>query len=208
MAELIEKHDRQSAAASEPTGSPHRDDPMDVDAPASPSSPSPSHPPSSSNADGDGASSKNLSKATLRDLCDGFHLAKTENKATLTDRLKKFCADRREWDGLLTGARNRHRGPRDAGVTKGGVAKPPKKKGTTKQSALRRELLFSDGAGSTTSQPFLPTERSKDMRTREKAELPAWAAQFVARARNVEAVEAHLTQRPRRRRRRRRHSPR
>ncbi|KAH9044216.1 hypothetical protein EDB84DRAFT_1558965 [Lactarius hengduanensis] len=175
---------------------------MDVDAPASPSSPSPSHPPlsSSSDADGDGASSRclpfpgtvvdgarggaprhNLSKAGLRDLCDDFHLAKTGNKATLTDRLKKFSADRREWDGLLTGARNLHRGPQDAGVTKGGVAKPPKKKGTTKQSALRRELLFSDGAGST-SQPFLPTERSKDLGTKkEKAELLAWATEFVAR---------------------------
>ncbi|KAH9032488.1 hypothetical protein EDB85DRAFT_2145603 [Lactarius pseudohatsudake] len=210
MTELIEKekqHDRQSATASEPTGSPHRDEPMDVDAPASPSS-SPSQPPppppsSTTNADGDGASSrglpfpgtvvdgthavvhydlKNLSKATLRDLCDGFHLAKTGNKATLTDRLKKFSADRREWDGLLPGARNRHRGPRDPGVTKGGVAKPPKKKGTTKQSALRRELLFSDDAGSTTSQPFLPTERSKDMRTREeKAAVLSWAREFVAR---------------------------
>ncbi|KAH9035030.1 hypothetical protein EDB85DRAFT_1889534 [Lactarius pseudohatsudake] len=195
---------------------------MDVDAPASPLSPSPSHPPSSSNADGDGASSrglpfpgtvvdgahavvhydlKNLSKATLRDLCDGFHLAKTGNKATLTDRLKKFSADRREWDGLLTGARNRHRGPRDAGVTKGGVAKPPKK-GTTKQSALRCELLFSDGAGSTTSQLFLPAERSKDMRTREeKAELLAWAAEFVARKKPLHGESRRDGTRPRRRRR-------
>ncbi|KAH8991302.1 hypothetical protein EDB86DRAFT_2830861 [Lactarius hatsudake] len=122
--------------------------------------------------------SKNLSKATLRDLCNGFHLVKTGNMATLTDQLKKFSADHWEWDGLLTGARNRHHGPQDAGVTKGDVAKPLKKKGTTKQSALRHELLFSDGAGLTTSQPFgpfLPTERSKDMRMREeKAELLAW----------------------------------
>ncbi|KAH8984644.1 hypothetical protein EDB86DRAFT_3084409 [Lactarius hatsudake] len=129
--------------------------------------------------------SKNLSKATLCDLCDSFHLVKTGNMATLMDQLKKFSADCWEWDGLLTGARNRHRGPQDAGVTRGDIVKPLKKKGTTKQSALRCELLFSDGAGLTTSQPFspfLPTERSKDMCMREeKAELLAWATQFVTR---------------------------
>ncbi|KAH8993872.1 hypothetical protein EDB86DRAFT_3078510 [Lactarius hatsudake] len=166
MTESIEKQkrDRQSTAAS----SEHRDEPMDVDVPAS----SPSSLPFPGTVI-NGAHAvvhhdiKNLSKAGLRELCDGFRLAKTGNKATLTDRLKKFSVDRWEWDrcmslsqpssssssparserrlparrltdphSLLTGARNRHRGPRNAGVTKGGVAKPPKKKGTMKQSAL------------------------------------------------------------------------
>jgi len=44
-------------------------------------------------------SSDNLSKAGLQDLCNGFRLGKTGNKATLRDRLKKFSVDRREWDG-------------------------------------------------------------------------------------------------------------
>ncbi|KAH9026088.1 hypothetical protein EDB84DRAFT_1611451 [Lactarius hengduanensis] len=110
MAFLIEKHDQQLAAASEPTGSPHRDEPMDVD--ASP----PSHSPSSS----DGHASQglpfpgevvngahavahhditNLSRTGLRELCDGFRLTKTGNKTTLTDRLKNFSVDRQGWDG-------------------------------------------------------------------------------------------------------------
>ncbi|KAH9043623.1 hypothetical protein EDB85DRAFT_1911398 [Lactarius pseudohatsudake] len=193
MAFLIEKHDQQLAAASEPTGSPHRGEPMDVD--ASP----PSHSPSSS----DGHASQglpfpgevvngahavahhditNLSRASLRELCDGFRLAKTGNKMTLTDRLKNFSADRKGWDGLLPGARKKHRGPRDGGVTKS--TKGLGKKASTKRSTLRRELLFSGGGGGMDSmtQPCLPTERSKDMRTEEeKAAVLVWADSFVAR---------------------------
>ncbi|KAH9023513.1 hypothetical protein EDB84DRAFT_1564685 [Lactarius hengduanensis] len=195
MAFLIEQHDRQLAAASEPTGSPHRDEPMDVDVDASP----PSHSPSSLDGHAshglpfpgevvNGAHAvahhdiTNLSRAGLRELCDAFRLAKTGNKTTLTDRLKKFSADRKGWDGLLPGARKKHRGPRDGGVTKS--TKGPGKRASTKRSTLRRELLFSaaaDGMGSTT-RPCLPTERSKDMRTdEERAALLAWADSFVAR---------------------------
>ncbi|KAH9160209.1 hypothetical protein EDB89DRAFT_2168576 [Lactarius sanguifluus] len=192
MALLIEKHDRQLAAASEPTGSPHHDEQMDVD--ASP----PSHSPSS-----DGHASQglpfpgevvngahevahhnltNLTRAGLRELCDAFRLAKTGNKTTLTDRLKNFSADRKGWDGLLPGARKKHRGPRDGGVMKS--TKSPGKRASTKRSTLRRELLFSaasDGVGSTT-RPCLPTERSKDMRTdEERAAVLTWADSFMER---------------------------
>ncbi|KAH9164833.1 hypothetical protein EDB89DRAFT_2067853 [Lactarius sanguifluus] len=188
MALLIEKHERQLTAASEPTGSPHRDEPMDVD--ASPSS--------------DGHASQgllpfpgnvvngahevahhdltNLSRAGLRELCDTFRLAKTGNKTTLTDRLKNFSADRQGWDGLLAGARKKHRGPRDGGVTKS-TKGPGKKASTKKRSTLRRELLFSAAAAGTgsTTQPCLPTERSKDMRTdEERAAVLVWARNFVA----------------------------
>ncbi|KAH8997084.1 hypothetical protein EDB86DRAFT_2828856 [Lactarius hatsudake] len=194
MASLIEKHDRQLAAASKPTGSPHRDELMDVD--ASP----PSHSLSS-----DGHASQgllpfpgnvvngahevahvdltNLSRAGLRELCNAFRLAKTGNKTTLTDRLKDFSADRQGWDGLLAGARKKHRGPRGGGVTKS-TKGPGKKASTKKRLTLRRELLFSAataaGMGSTT-QPCLPTERSKDMRTdEERAAVLVWADNFVA----------------------------
>lgn len=116
-------------------------------------------------------------KARLQELCDGFGLGKTGNMATLKDRLRKFSADRREWDGL-PGARNSHRGPRDGGVTKG-----RKKKGTTKRSTQRRQLLFSASASGTgsTARPCLPTEGSRDMRTdEEKAELLAWGRRCAA----------------------------
>ncbi|KAH9020930.1 hypothetical protein EDB85DRAFT_2001884 [Lactarius pseudohatsudake] len=203
MAFLIEQHDRQLTAASEPTtGSPHRDEPMDVDVDASP--PSHSAPSSSSSSSSDGHASQglpfpgevvngahevahhditNLSRAGLRELCDAFRLAKTGNKTTLKDRLKNFSADRQGWDGLLPGARKKHRGPRDGGVTKS--TKGPGKKASAKRSTLRRELLFSAaaaaGMGSTT-QPCLPTERSKDMRTaEERAAVLVWADSFVAR---------------------------
>lgn len=72
---------------------------------------------------------------------------------------------------LLPGARKRHRGPRDGGVTKG------PKKGATKKSTQRRELLFGGTTDDTNTKirPCLPTERSKDTRTSaEKAELLAW----------------------------------
>ncbi|KAH9026656.1 hypothetical protein EDB84DRAFT_1563675 [Lactarius hengduanensis] len=164
MAFLIEKHDRQLAAASEPTGSPHGDEPMD-------GLPFP----------GDVVDGvhevvhydlTNLSRTGLRDLCDAFRLGKTGNKTTLTDRLKKFSADQKGWDSLLPGARIKHRGPRDGGVTKKG----PKKKAATKLSMQRRELLFNAGGGmGSTTRPCLPTERSKDMRTdEERAALLAW----------------------------------
>lgn len=42
--------------------------------------------------------SDGLSKAGLQDFCDGFRLGKTGNKATLMDRLRKFSANRDEWD--------------------------------------------------------------------------------------------------------------
>ncbi|KAF8266687.1 hypothetical protein EI94DRAFT_147635 [Lactarius quietus] len=108
----------------------------------------------------------------LRDLCGNYGLPKTGNKAALTERLTTFSADRKAWDGLVPSAHNKHRGPRD-----GGVAKDAKKKGSTKQSTLRRELLFgdtADGTGSTTG-PCLPAEWSKDPRTdEERRDLLAW----------------------------------
>jgi hypothetical protein len=135
----------------------------------------------------------NLPKASLREFCDAFHLPKTGNKATLTDRLKKFSADRKEWDGLIPGARNKHRGPRGDGVTN----RPKKKKGAMKQSTQRRALLFggnADSTGSTTTaEPCLPTERSKDLRTdEEKAELLAWADAFCASHPYIPEHEADL----------------
>lgn len=55
------------------------------------------------------------------------------------------------------------------------------RKGATKQSTLRRELLFAsttDGARSRTN-PSLPTERSKELRTdKQKAELLAWVRPY------------------------------
>ncbi|KAH8981836.1 hypothetical protein EDB86DRAFT_2834703 [Lactarius hatsudake] len=181
MASLIEKHDRQLATASEPTGSPRRDELMDVN--VSP----PSHSPLS-----DGHASQgllpfpgnvvngvhevahvdltNLSRAGLRELCDAFRLAKTRNKTMLTDRLKDFSADRQGWDGLLAGACKKHCGPRGGGVTKS-TKGPGKKASTKKWLTLRRELLFSAATAASmgsTTQPCLPTERLKDMRTDEE----------------------------------------
>jgi hypothetical protein len=86
-------------------------------------------------------------------------------------RSPRFLANHYPYS-LLPGARNRHCGPRDGGITKG-----PKKKGAMKKSTQRRELLFggtTDGMDSTI-QPCLPTELSKDTCTNtEKAELMAW----------------------------------
>ncbi|KAH9003273.1 hypothetical protein EDB86DRAFT_2826459 [Lactarius hatsudake] len=187
MASLIEKHDRQLAAASEPTGSPRRDELMDVDASL------PSHSPSS-----DGHASQgllpfpgnvvngahevahvdltNLSCAGLQELCDAFRLAKTGNKTTLTDQLKDFSADRQGWDGSTVDL--------EVVASRRALKGPGKKASTKKWSTLRHELLFSAataaGMGSTT-QPCLPTERSKDMRTdEERAAVLVWADNFVA----------------------------
>jgi hypothetical protein len=86
-------------------------------------------------------------------------------------RSPRFLANHYPYS-LISGARNKHHGPRDGGVTKG-----LKKKGAMKKSTRRRELLFggtTDGMGSMI-QPCLPTELSKDTCTNaEKAELMAW----------------------------------
>ncbi|KAF8272749.1 hypothetical protein EI94DRAFT_154811 [Lactarius quietus] len=114
-----------------------QDEPMDID-------PAPTHsPPSSSSAPRglplpgrfvNGAHEVvHHEMKPLQDLCKTFGLPKTGNMATLTERLTNFSADRKAWDGLLPGARNKHRGPRVGGVTKS-----KKKKGTTKLSTLRR----------------------------------------------------------------------
>jgi hypothetical protein len=60
--------------------------------------------------------------------------------------------------------------------------RPKKKKGAMKQSTQRRALLFggnADSTGSTTTaEPCLPTERSKDLHTdEEKVDLLAWVCQ-------------------------------
>ena len=75
---------------------------------------------------------------------------------------------------LIPGARRKHRGPRDGGVTKN----PKKGNAKTKLSTIRRcEKLYhgaADGTGLTTGR-CLPTERSRDMRTdEEKRRLLAW----------------------------------
>ncbi|KAH9170270.1 hypothetical protein EDB89DRAFT_2230709 [Lactarius sanguifluus] len=194
MALLIEKHDRQLAAASEPTGSPHRDEPMDVDA---------SPPFHSLSSDGHASQGlpfpgevvngthevvhydlTNLPRTGLCDLCGTFCLGKTDNKA---DRLNKFSADRKGWDGFLACTRKKHR---DGSITKN--AKGPGKRASTKLSTQHRELLFStgaDGMGSTTL-PCLPTEESKDTRTdEERAAVLAWADSFVARNPYIPEVE-------------------
>ncbi|KAH9163236.1 hypothetical protein EDB89DRAFT_2234323 [Lactarius sanguifluus] len=183
IALLIEKHDRQLAAASEPTGSPYRDEPMDVDA---------SPPFHSLSLDGHASQGlpfpgevvngthevvhydlTNLPRAGLRDLCDAFRLGKTGNK---TDRLNKLSADRKGWDGLLAGTRKKHR---DGGVTKN--TKGPGKRASTKHHRRRRHGL---------DDPCLPTEESKDTRTdEERAAVLAWADSFVARNPYIPEVE-------------------
>jgi hypothetical protein len=72
---------------------------------------------------------------------------------------------------LIPGAHRRHHGPQDSGVTKG-----PKKKGATKKSTQRCELLFGSTDGmSSMIQPCCSTELTKDTRTSvEKAALMAW----------------------------------
>ncbi|KAF8265745.1 hypothetical protein EI94DRAFT_1855058, partial [Lactarius quietus] len=173
--------------AAPPPRDPLDDGAMNVDLPP-PDSPSPSSVPQALPFPGtvvDGVQPvvhldiSNLRRGGLRDLCETYKLPKTGNMATLTERLQAFSADRKAWDGILAGARNKHRGPRDGGVTK-----EPKKKASTKLSTLRREQLFganTDSTGSTTG-PYLPTERSKDMRTEaEKKALLAWADRGVER---------------------------
>ncbi|KAI9463585.1 hypothetical protein BJY52DRAFT_1252407 [Lactarius psammicola] len=120
-----------------------------------------------------------LSRAGLHDLCNAFHLAKTGNKATLTERLEKFSADRKGWDSLLPSARNKHHGLRGSNITKN-MRGTLKKKASVKQSVLQHELLFSataNGTGSmstSSTQLCLPTERL-DMRTDEEvAAVLAW----------------------------------
>ncbi|KAH9040622.1 hypothetical protein EDB85DRAFT_1886735 [Lactarius pseudohatsudake] len=188
MAFLIEQHDQQLTAMSEPTGLPHRGEPMDIDV----SVPLHSLP---SLSDGhtlqgllpflgevvNGAHEvalhdlTNLSCVGLRELCNAFCLVKTGNKTTLKDRLKNFSADWQGWDSLLPGACKKHCGPQDGGVMKS--TKGPGKRASVKWSTLRRELLFSgapNGMGSMT-RPCLPTERSKDMCTdKERAVLLMW----------------------------------
>ncbi|KAH9160043.1 hypothetical protein EDB89DRAFT_1915246 [Lactarius sanguifluus] len=194
MALLIEKHERQLTTTSEPTGSPHHDELMDID--VSPSS--------------DGHASQgllpfpgnivngahevahhnltNLSCTGLWELCNTFRLAKTGNKTTLTDWLKNFSADRQGWDDLLAGTRKKHRGPQDGGVTKStkGLGK---KASTKKWLTLRHELLFSAAAASTgsTTQPCLPTERLKDMPT------TSWRATHTSRQRSQRTSRRHPT---------------
>ncbi|KAH8985967.1 hypothetical protein EDB86DRAFT_2832882 [Lactarius hatsudake] len=191
MASLIEKHDWQLAAVSEPMGSPRCNELMDVD--VSP----PSHSLSSDRHTSQGllpflgnvvngahevahVDLTNLSHVGLWELCDAFHLMKTSNKTMLTDQLKDFSADRQGWDSLLAGARKKHCGPRDSGVTKStkGLGKKVSMK---KQSMLCCELLFSTATAASmgsTTQPCLPTERLKDMRT-DKERVVVLANNFM-----------------------------
>ncbi|KAN0127741.1 hypothetical protein V8E53_014461 [Lactarius tabidus] len=163
-----------------------RDPPLDVDA-------APPHPPSSSSASEvlpfpgrlvDGVHEvkyreigTHLTKQELVGLCETYHLTRTGNKDTLIKKLKAFSADQKGWNSLGPGARNKHRGPRVGGITKGA------KKGTTKLSTLRRELLFGstiDGTGST-SGPCHPDERPDPRTDAERAELLVWADECVER---------------------------
>ncbi|KAN0133341.1 hypothetical protein V8E53_008781 [Lactarius tabidus] len=118
-----------------------------------------------------------LTKQELVGLCETYHLTRTGNKDTLIKKLKAFSADQKGWNSLGPGARNKHRGPRVGGITKGA------KKGTTKLSTLRRELLFGstiDGTGST-SGPCHPDERPDPRTDAERAELLVWADECVER---------------------------
>ncbi|KAF8264777.1 hypothetical protein EI94DRAFT_433113 [Lactarius quietus] len=70
----------------------------------------------------------NLRCTDLRVLCGTYNLPKMGNKMTLTKQLTTFSVSRRAWDGLDPSAHNKHRGPRDGGITK-----DAKKKGSMKQ---------------------------------------------------------------------------
>jgi hypothetical protein len=126
---------------------------------------------------------KGLTNKELSEHCKTFDLAYTGNKTVLTDRLKNFSKDKScwdkcvceyfvcelflttNWDRLIPGATNAHKGSR----------KPPEEKKTKpKTSTLRREELFHGAAGVRVLNAPV-TERSKDLRTAaEKAEIMPW----------------------------------
>ncbi|KAF7329072.1 hypothetical protein MKEN_00167600 [Mycena kentingensis (nom. inval.)] len=117
---------------------------------------------------------ENLTKDSLKSLCDKYGLARSGNKNDLKTRLKDlsvfYCAEpQRCIDSRKPRKARKHKGPREQPDTK-----PKKKTGASTLAARRLALMNTNVAGA--------GERSKDMRTQEDiSALTIWTKGNMAR---------------------------